>query len=97
MNEVTHAGSSPAHATINNINIKCMARISKERLKIEGELESKGDSVIFSLDLYMKVSRITQDMNRKARENRKVDKGEVLYSVRREGAPEGNFFVVINY
>ena len=74
-----------------------MARISKERLKIEGELESKGDSVIFSLDLYMKVSRITQDMNRKARENRKVDKGEVLYSVRREGAPEGNFFVVRNY
>lgn len=73
-----------------------MAKISQERLLIQEKLKAKGDKVTFPLSFYMKIARITQEMNKKARIERIITKDEVLYSIRQEGAPEDHFFVIRN-
>ena len=64
--------------------------------KIE-KLIKKNDKIPFSLSLYVKVSRMVQDLNRLARANRLVEPEDVLYSIQQEGAPKGKFYVVRNY
>ena len=73
-----------------------MAKISQERLLIREKLKVQGDKVVFPLSLYMKISRIVQEMNKIARIERLITTDEVLYSIRQEGAPQGNFFVIRN-
>lgn len=74
-----------------------MAKESEERKKVKEKLIKKGDRLLFSLTLYVKVSRMVQDMNRLARANRIVEPEDVLYSLQQEGAPCGEFYVVRNY
>ncbi len=76
--------------------IYSMAKISQERLLIREKLKVQGDKVVFPLSLYMKISRIVQEMNKIARIERLITTDEVLYSIRQEGAPQGNFFVIRN-
>lgn len=73
-----------------------MAKESNERKKIKASLLKKGDSLLFPERNYIKISRMLQDMNRLARANRDVKPDDVLYSVQREGAPNGKFFVIRN-
>lgn len=73
-----------------------MAKISVERLYLIEQLKAKGDSVSFPLEKYLKMSRVVQEMNKKARIERLITTDEVLYSIRQEGAPQGSFFVVRN-
>ena len=74
-----------------------MARISKERIKIKERLKQKQDQLTFPIPIYLKVARILQDMNKNERINGSITKEEVMYSIKQEGAPEGNFFVVRNH
>lgn len=74
-----------------------MAKESEERKKVKEKLTKKGDKLPFSLSLYVKVSRMVQDLNRSARAKRIVEPEDVLYSLQQEGAPEGEFYVVRNY
>lgn len=76
--------------------IYSMAKISQERILIREKLKVQGDKVVFPLSLYMKISRIVQEMNKIARIERLITTDEVLYSIRQEGAPQGNFFVIRN-
>lgn len=73
-----------------------MAKISVERLYLIEQLKSKDNSVSFPLEKYLKISRIVQEMNKKARIERLITTDEILYSIKQEGAPEGSFFVVRN-
>lgn len=73
-----------------------MAKISKERLLMREKLRTKGDKVTFPLSLYMKVARILQEMNKRARIERIITKDEVLYSIKKESAPKNHFYVVRN-
>ena len=57
-----------------------MAKESEERKKVKEKLIKKNDKLPFSLSLYVKVSRMVQDLNRLARANRLVEPEDVLYS-----------------
>lgn len=74
-----------------------MAKESEERKEIREKLVKKGDRLSFPISLYVKMARMTQDMNRLARANRVVDIEDVLYSVQKEGAPADHFYVVRNH
>lgn len=74
-----------------------MAKESEERKKVKEKLIKKNDKLPFSLSLYVKVSRMVQDLNRLARANRLVEPEDVLYSIQQEGAPKEKFYVVRNY
>lgn len=74
-----------------------MARESEERKKIKEQLTKKDDKLLFSLSLYVKISRMVNDLNRSARVKRIVEPEDVFYSLQQEGAPEGKFYVVRNY
>lgn len=80
-----------------NLKLNLMAKESEERKKVKEKLIKKNDKLPFSLSLYVKVSRMVQDLNRLARANRLVEPEDVLYSIQQEGAPKGKFYVVRNY
>ena len=85
------------HPRIINLKLNLMAKESEERKKVKEKLIKKNDKLPFSLSLYVKVSRMVQDLNRLARANRLVEPEDVLYSIQQEGAPKGKFYVVRNY
>lgn len=74
-----------------------MAKESEERKKVKEKLVKKGDKLPFSLSLYVKVSRMVQDLNKNARADRVVGPDDVLYSLQKADAPKGRFYVVRNY
>ena len=74
-----------------------MAKESEERKRVKEHLVEKGEKVSFPLFSYLKVARMLNDMNRVARIERLVEKDDVLYSIRQEGASEGYFYVIRNY
>lgn len=56
---------------------------SKERIRIEKKLLKKEDDVKFdhSDEMLLKIRRIAIELNRKAREERIIEKGQRLYTV----------------
>ena len=56
---------------------------SKERIRIEEKLLKKEDAIKFghSDEMLLKIRRITIELNRKAREERIIEKRQLLYKV----------------
>lgn len=73
-----------------------MAKESPQRRQIKSLSES-GENILFPESEYLKIARMLQDLNRLARIERLIEKDQVFYSIQREGAPKGQFFVVRNY
>ncbi|GEM_PF-1265554 len=73
-----------------------MAKESEERRKVRETLLRQGDRILFHASLYLKINRMLADLNRVSRIQGLIGRNEVLYSVQKEGAPPGTFYVVRN-
>ncbi|MCC8187512.1 MAG: hypothetical protein LIP08_08385 [Bacteroides sp.] len=73
-----------------------MAKESQERRKVKETLLHQGDRTLFHESLYLKINRMLADLNRVSRIQGLIGRNEVLYSIQKEGAPPGTFYVVRN-
>ncbi len=73
-----------------------MAKESQERRKVKETLLRPGDRTLFHESLYLKMNRMLADLNRVSRIQGVIGRNEVLYSVQKEGAPPGTFYVIRN-
>ncbi|MCD8080312.1 MAG: hypothetical protein LUF04_07855 [Bacteroides sp.] len=73
-----------------------MAKESQERRKVKETLLRQGDCTLFHESLYLKINRMLADLNRVSRIQGLIGRNEVLYSIQKEGAPPGTFYVVRN-
>ena len=69
-----------------------MAKETEERVRIKALV--KGEAIVFPIVAYLKISRMVADLNRAAKVDREIEKEEVKYSLQKEGAPLGKFFVI---